>query len=113
MQFELLAFLRTVKRPDRPLPDARGATTTGASSPPPCPAALLAFAERVDSTLLRRSRLSPDDVRTLLDSLMEVCARCAPQTNERLRALRGEFEDGSSYHFERLRALLAERRRSQ
>ena len=112
LQFELLAFLRTVKRPDRPLPDARGATATGAS-PPPCPAALLAFAERIDSPLLRRSRLSPDDVRTLLDSLMEVCGRCSPQTNERLRALRGEFEDGSSYHFERLRALLAERRRSQ
>ena len=30
----------------------------------------------------------------------------------RLRSLRGEFEDGTTLHFERLRALLAERRRS-
>ena len=113
LQFELLTFLRTVKRPGARAPGARDATTTSSDPPPTCPADLLAFAERVDSTLLRRSRLSPDDVRTLLDSLVEVCVRCAPQTNERLRALRGEFEDGSSYHFERLRALLAERRRSQ
>jgi hypothetical protein len=112
VQFELLAFLRKVKRPGPRASEARNVPGRDAA-PPPCPVSLLRFAERVDSTLLRRSRLSPDDVRTLIDSLVEACAREAPQTRQRLKALRSEFEDGSSYHFERLRALLAERRRSQ
>jgi hypothetical protein len=110
--FELLAFLRTVKRAADRAGTARcEPAAAGAAPATPCPPELLAFAQEVDSTLLRRSRLSPDDARTLLDSLIEACARCSPDTIARLRTLRGEFEDGSSYHFERMRALLAERRR--
>jgi hypothetical protein len=98
------------------LPSAQPPNESSPGAPVPAaalPADLLAFAERVDSSLLQRSRLPPDEVRTLLDSLIEVGERADPRLKTRLLALRGEFEDGSDYHFERLRALLAERRRAK
>jgi hypothetical protein len=73
-------------------------------------ASVLEFARRVDEPLLRASRLTPDWVRTLLDSLVEFVQRDDPATSVRLATLRKAFEDGSDYHFEHLRKLMAERR---
>lgn len=75
---------------------------------------LVDFARRVDAEQLRRSRFSPNDIRTLLDSLKEYFSVSNLEEEQaiitRLDALSEEFTDGSEYHFQRMRELLVQRR---
>ena len=104
---DLVSFFNAVKRP----PSSRVPIAT----PEPEDSALrdaLRFAERVDSALLRASNLAPDEICILLDGLAALTARCNGIPCKRVQTLRDSFANGSAYHFERLRTLVKQRRRT-
>ncbi len=67
--------------------------------------ALLSLAYRLNDGVLSRAGLASAELRVLIDSLQELNARHAAWLADRLSSTRSQFGDGSSYFFQRIRAM--------
>lgn len=99
-----LSFFDTVSLPD------------GADQAPPALRAqslckLLAFAERLDQPMLAGSRLPPDQLRRLLDSLAEFMRRHQQAADKHLQSLQSACEPDPGDHLQRIRDMVAARKR--
>ena len=74
-------------------------------------ATALAFARLVEDELLVGSRLRPDEVATLLGSLIELLEKRGERVDDRLRSMYARFEPGGPRHLEHILELKLERRR--
>jgi hypothetical protein len=73
---------------------------------------VVSFVQVLDEQTLRRSRLRPDEVTTLLDSLAEFMEKHQGIVDTRLEGLRAIFAEGSQYHFERILELRNRRKKT-